>query len=155
MVFGNKKISNSKIFENSESSKKSQSLEISYNRKEFEVKRNSRILKLLENSESEDSGEPIDLTGDSEIQKPSNYSIPKIAMMNFKKSSRRKNSLKNALNNNSSHRSCPPRTRAQQGKLGYHNGISLNFENKGNNNFEPIWHPIALKCHVCNIECNK
>ena len=78
MVFGNKKISNSKFFENSESSKKLQSSEINYNRKESEVS-NSRISKLPKNCESEDSGETIDLTGDSEIQKPSNCSIPKIA----------------------------------------------------------------------------
>ena len=121
---------------------------------------------MAEISESEDSGKiidltadsrrTIDLTGDSEIQKTLNsYSIPKIAKKNFKKGSRRKNLLKNVLSNNSDHRRCPPRTKAQQGNLDCHNRISLNFENSRNNNFKPIWYPNDLKCRVYNIKCNK
>ena len=42
MVSGDKKISNTEVFENSESSKKSQTSGINYDHKNFEVDKNSK-----------------------------------------------------------------------------------------------------------------
>ena len=151
------KIDNSRKLYNSEYSKISETPKKS---KTADLIRNSKISKSsnsLESLSSEDSEKTIDLVGNSEIRNSlnSHYSIPKIIKKKSKKGTRGKNLRNNPLNNNSYHRRCPPRTRAQKGKLEYHNRVLSNFENSEDPNFKATWYPADLKCHVCNVKCNK